>query len=58
MKRRIIFNNLQANRYDSVDDMFEDVPIKDIDNTKMEKDKESGCFAGFFVRFFHFFTKQ
>jgi hypothetical protein len=59
MKRRIVYSRLPQNLYDSLEELFEDV---EIDNTKMEKEKEkekeSGCFTGFFVRFFQFFTKQ
>lgn len=55
MKRRIIFNNLQANRYDSVDDMFEDVPI--VEEPTAIKEKDNGCFAGFFA-FFRFLVKK
>ena len=56
MKRRIIFRHLQNNRYDSMDDMFEDIDI-DISKYKEEEEieKENGCFAGF-LGFFRFFT--
>lgn len=55
MKRRVIFRHLPTVRYDSIDDMFEDIPIEDIDNQKMEKD--NGCFAGL-LGFFRFFIKK
>jgi hypothetical protein len=68
MKRRVVFSHLQANRYDSIDDMFEDVPIEDIQNEDMEnrkrkierereREKNNGCFAEF-LGFFRFLMKK
>lgn len=55
MKRRVIFRHLPTGRYDSVDDMFEDVPI--VEEPTAIKEKDNGCFAGFFG-FFRFFVKK
>jgi hypothetical protein len=73
MKRRVIFSHLPSVRYDSIDDMFEDVPIEDIqrediqfkymENRKRERERErerekdNGCFAGF-LGFFRFFVNR
>lgn len=61
MKRRIIFRNLPTNQYDSLDDMFEEIPIGNIGNIKTKdceyKEKEKGCFAGF-LGFFRFFVNR
>ena len=63
MKRRVIFSNLSKVRYDSLDDIFEEVPIEDVENRKRErerereKEKDNGCFAGFFG-FFRFLVKK
>lgn len=64
MKRRIVFNNLSTNMYDSLDDMFEEVTIGNnkieqyqYNEKEQEKEKEKGCFAGF-LGFLRFFVKK
>jgi hypothetical protein len=66
MKRRVVFSHLSKVRYDSIDDMFEEVPIEDIQNEDMEnrkrkrereKEKNNGCFAGF-LGFFRILMKK
>ena len=54
MKRRVIFSHLPSVRYDSIDDMFEDIPMKDEEENKK---KDNGCFAGLFG-FFRFLVKK